>query len=184
MSDPRSPGPVRSPRRLGGDVRGGDLPSADGRIRTLTAGLAILLLVTIALLPGPRASAQGLTLRSLGGDSFSEGEMSRGPTIVVVWASWSPRGRDVVSRVNALHRRWSSKCRVLTVNFQEDRQTIQEFLATQNLQVPVLLDEDGAFAKKYAVTSLPGLLVFRDGQKAFGGRLPDDPDRVLGEIFP
>lgn len=176
LSGHRPAGPVRGPRRLGGDVR--------ILIAVLAVVAMVVILVTVALLPVPRASAQGLTLRSLGGESFSEGEMSRGPTIVVVWASWSPRGRDVVPRVNALHRRWSSKCRVLTVNFQEDRQAIQEFLAGQSFQVPVLLDEDGAFAKKYAVTSLPGLLVFRDGQKAFGGRLPDDPDRVLGEIFP
>lgn len=146
-------------------------------------GLAVVALLTL-LLP-PRVDAQGgLTLRGLGGESFSEAELSRGPTIVVVWASWSPRGQDVVPRVNALSRSWSSKGRVVAVNFQEDRATIERFLSGQGFQVPVLLDEDGAFAKKYAVTSLPGLLVFRDGQKAFGGRLPEEPDRVLGEIFP
>lgn len=146
--------------------------------------LVLLLLGLGAALAAAPASAQGMVLRGTGGESFSEADLSRGPTIVVVWASWSPRGRDVVPRVNALHRSWSSKSRVVTVNFQEDRATIDEFLAGQGFQVPVLMDEDGAFAKKYAVTSLPGLLVFRDGQKAFGGRLPDDPDRVLAEIFP
>lgn len=139
----------------------------------------------VALLLSPRVGAQdGITLGGLRGESFSEAELSRGPTIVVVWASWSPRGQDVVPRVNALNRGWGSKGRVVAVNFQEDRATIERFLSSQSFQVPVLLDEDGAFAKKYAVTSLPGLLVFRDGQKAFGGRLPEEPDRVLAEIFP
>lgn len=146
-------------------------------------GLALTTLVAL-LLPTVLGAQQGITLRGLQGESLSEAELSRGPTVVVVWASWSPRGQDVVPRVNALHRKWSSKCRVVAVNFQEDRATIEQFLSGQSLQVPVLLDQDGTFAKKYAVTSLPGLLVFQDGQKSFGGRLPEDPDRILSEIFP
>lgn len=154
--------------------------------RTLVGtGLAVLLAACLFLVLVPTGQAQGgLTLKGLGGETVSEAELTRGPTVVVIWASWSPRGRDVVSRVNALHSSWNSRTRVVTVNFQEDRATVQEFLSGQSLRAPVLLDEDGAFAKRYAITSLPGLLVFRDGQKAFGGRLPDDPDRILSEIFP
>ena len=154
-----------------------------GRTGSVAVALGLLLLLP-ALFPTALGAQQGITLSGLGGGSFSEAELSRGPTLVVVWASWSPRGKDIVPRVNALHRKWGSKCRVVAVNFQEDRTTIEEFVSGQGLQVPVLLDEDGAFAKKYAVTSLPGLLVFQDGQKAFGGRLPEEPDRVLSEIFP
>jgi thiol-disulfide isomerase/thioredoxin len=154
-------------------------------LRTAVLGAALLVAaVLVALAPCALQAQGGLHLTSLRGESFSEADLARGPTIVVLWASWSPRGQDVVPRVNALNRSWSSKSRVVAVNFQEDRATIERFLGGQSFQVPVLLDEDGAFAKKYAVTSLPGLLVFRDGQKAFGGRLPDDPDRVLSEIFP
>jgi len=149
----------------------------------LPAVLGVTILLGAFLAPQVRAQA-GIDLQGLRGESFSEAELSRGPTIVVVWASWSPRGRDVVDRVNSLHRSWSAKSRVVTVNFQEDRATIEEFLSGKGLQAPVLMDQDGAFAKRYAITALPGLLVFRDGQKAFGGRLPDDPDRILSEIFP
>lgn len=152
-------------------------------LRRLASTLAIVIFCALVW-SQPSVAQGGLILHGLRGETFSEADLSRGPTIVVLWASWSPRGRDVVDRVNALHRSWSSKGQVLTVNFQEDRATIEQFTSEQTFQVPVLMDTDGAFAKKYAVTSLPGLLVFRDGQKAFGGRLPDDPDRVLAEIFP
>ena len=41
-----------------------------------------------------------------------------------------------------------------------------------------------AMAKRYAVATLPGLLVIKDGRVAYRGKLPDDPDRVIVEILP
>jgi hypothetical protein len=51
------------------------------------------------------------------------------------------------------------------------------------LGTPVFLDADGAFSKTYAVTNLPGLLVFKDGKVAYRGKLPEDPDVVIGEVL-
>jgi thiol-disulfide isomerase/thioredoxin len=127
--------------------------------------------------------AQGLSLRGLRGESLSESDLARGATVLVIWASWSPRGQDVVSRVDRIQTRWSGKCRVVMVNYQEDREAIERFLAGKSPTVPVLLDEEGAFAKKHAVTALPGLVVYKDGQVAFRGKLPDDPDRILADIL-
>lgn len=127
--------------------------------------------------------AQDLRLSGLRGEELRESDLGSQPTIVVVWASWSPRGRDIDRRVNALTERWGGQARVITVNFQEDRDTVEKFLADKNLGAPVFLDADGAFSKKYAVTNLPGLLVFKDGNTAYRGKLSDDPDSVIGEIL-
>lgn len=147
---------------------------------------AIALLLSIALvaaaLPVP-AAAQGLTLRGLGGETLREADLGRGSTIVVVWASWSPRGKDIDGKVNALVERWGGRARVITVNFQEDEATVREFLAGKNLRAPVFLDPDGAFSKKNAVTNLPGLLVIKDGETAYRGKLPDDPNSVISPIL-
>jgi thioredoxin-like negative regulator of GroEL len=129
------------------------------------------------------ASGQGLILPGLASGQLSEADLSRNATITIVWASWSPRGQDIVARVNAIHSRWNSRVRVVTINFQEDPAAVQRFLGGKGLAAPVFLDRDGDFAKKFAVTNLPGLVVFRDGQTPYQGRLPDDPDSVLNEIF-
>lgn len=129
------------------------------------------------------SDAQEVRLHGLGGEELRDADLAQGTTIVVVWASWSPRGRDVVERVNALSGRWGRQARVITVNFQEDRPTVEGFLAGKGLRTPVFLDTDGAFAKRYAVTNLPGLLVVQNGEVAFRGKLPDDPDAVLAEII-
>ena len=151
------------------------------RPRWLAAALALLLLGA-ALVPAP-ASAQGVRLPGLQGGQLTDGDLAQGATVVVVWASWSPRGKDIVDRVNAIQSRWGSRARVVTVNFQEDRGTVEGFLAGKGLAVPVYLDADGAFSKKHAVTNLPGLLVVRDGNVAYRGKLPADPASILNETL-
>jgi len=73
---------------------------------------------------------------------------------------------------------------VVVVDFEEDRPAVEAFLAGKALTVPVFLDTEGALAKKYGIATLPGLLVLREGQVAYRGKLPDSPERVLQPLFP
>lgn len=156
-------------------------------LRRLAAPLGILAAVALlaALVAGTAmpAAAQGALLQGLQGERLAEADLAQGTTIFIVWASWSPRSRDIVDRVNPLVQRWSGKARVLTVNFQEDRQAVEGFLSGKNLGATVYLDASGAFSKKYAVATLPGLLIIKDGQVVYRGKLPDDPDRVITEVL-
>jgi thiol-disulfide isomerase/thioredoxin len=142
---------------------------------------ALLLLLMPAFAGG--LSAQEDSLSCLGGTRLSEADLAHGTTIVVVWASWSPRSRDIVERVNALAGRWGGRARVVTVNFQEERPVAERFLAGKHLGVPVCLDPDGAFSRKYNVATLPGLLVVKDGQVAYHGKLADDADQTLAGLL-
>lgn len=156
-------------------------PRPAGAPRTGRA-LAFTLLLVLGLLAAP-LSAQDLRLPGLQGGQLTDANLAQGATILVVWASWSPKCRDIVDRVNGIQGRWGQSARVVTVNFQEDRAAVQEFLSGQRFSVPVYLDLDGAFSKKHSITTLPGLLVVRDGATAYRGRLPDDPDAVISEIL-
>jgi hypothetical protein len=141
--------------------------------------LALVLLAGLARASG----AQEISLSCLGGEHLNEGDMSRGANIVVVWAAWSPRSRDVVQRVNALASRWKGSARVTTVNFQDERQAVEGFLAGKSFGAPVCLDPDGLFAHKYNVANLPGLLVVKNGEVLYRGKLPDDAERVIAEFL-
>lgn len=143
----------------------------------------LLAALAIALLSAGSVSAEDVRLGCLRGESLSDADLAKGATIVVVWASWSPRSRDIVERVNPLAARWGGRARVVTVNFQEDRSAVDGFLAGKSLAVPVCLDADGSFSKKYNVANLPGLLVVRDGQVAYRGKLPDNPDQVIADLL-
>lgn len=154
------------------------------RLRTLRAAAALALALLAGLGLFAPVAAQGPILQGLGGERLTEADIAQGATIFIVWASWSPHSRDVVGRVNQVAQRWGGRARVVTVNFQEDRGAVESFLAGRGMTATVFLDADGAFSKKYAVATLPGLLVIKDGRVAFSGKLPADPDRVLAEILP
>jgi thiol-disulfide isomerase/thioredoxin len=148
-----------------------------------TLALVFLSLAALAHFACARADAQVVALSCLGGERLSESDLARGATIVVVWASWSPRSRDIVQRVNPIVSRWSGSARVVTVNFQEERQAVEGFLAGKGFSAPVCMDPDGVFSRRYNVATLPGLLVVKDGQVAYRGKLTDDVDRIIAGLL-
>lgn len=145
------------------------------------AALALALVLSAALvaLPGGAAADDDEGLPGLDGGRLTQADLAKGDTIIVVWASWSPRSRDIGSRVEALAARWGKRARVITVNFQEDAEKARAFARKQRLSVPVYLDVEATFAKRHAVTSLPFLLVLSEGETAFAGRLSADPDTTI-----
>lgn len=148
----------------------------------LWMGVLAVLGLTLTSLP---AGAQDFRLQNLGGGGpLTDADLAQGSTLVVVWASWSPRCRDIDQRVRQLADRYGNRARVVAVNFQEDRQTASAFLADHPMNVPVYLDQDGTFSKKHAITTLPGLLVMQNGVASYRGKLPDDPAQALADLFP
>lgn len=146
------------------------------------ASSALVLALAAVLLAAPArltAAEDDEGLPGLDGGRLTVADLSKGTTIIVVWASWSPRSRDVGARVEALVARWGERARVVTVNFQEDADKARAFARKQRLSVPVYLDREATFAKRHSVTSLPFLLVVDGGETAFAGKLPADVDAVI-----
>lgn len=153
----------------------------------LLASSAVVALVAFAVMAAPLAAAgdlpPNLRLPGLRGGELTARDLAQGSHVLVVWASWSPRCRDIAERVEAIEGRWSGKARVATVDFQEDAEAVEQFLRGKSMRVPVYLDRDGAFSKSLEVTTLPGLVVVRDGKVRFQGRLPADVDALLDELL-
>lgn len=150
--------------------------------RRLAIGLALL--VCLLVVAGLVVAQDGdLRLPGLAGGELRESRFQQGAHVVVFWTSWSPRGRDIVPRVNEIANRFGDRAQVVTVNFQEDAADVRAFLRDQErLQVPVYLDTDGALSKKYRVNSAPWLLVIKDGRTAFSEKLPPDAS-VLAQVL-
>ena len=149
--------------------------------RRFVRALAVTVALGMAAL-AVAGRAQELRLPGLDGQTLTDADLRQGNVVVVVWASWSPRSRGIAERIDALAA--GGKARVLTVNFQEDRPVVEAFLANNRFRAPVYLDGDGAFAKRYALANLPGLLVLKNGTVAYQGKLPDDPAPLLRDLLP
>jgi thiol-disulfide isomerase/thioredoxin len=159
------------------------LPATAAR-RSRATSLALFALALLALRgDAPLRGQEGWQLPGLSGAALSSGDVASGVTVMVVWAGWSPRCRDIVERSNALVDRWGGQARIAMVDFQEERADVDSFLSGKGARAPVYLDGDGAFAKQHRVTTLPGLVVYRDGAVAYQGKLPPAPDDLLADLL-
>lgn len=148
------------------------------------AALILVLLLGLAVVPGSAAGAQqGGTLPGLSGGQLSAADLAQGTHIVVVWASWSPRCREIAPRINQLAKKFSGQGRVITVNFQEEAEKVQDFVRQHPFDAPVYLDRDGEFSKVHAVTALPGLIVVRKGEVVFQGRLAEEAEAQIQDLL-
>ncbi len=150
---------------------------------SLSLGLALVVLFLTPIVQPLQGQEHGLRLPGLEGGEFKESDLENGDTILIFWASWSPRCRDIKQRVEDISRRWGKVARVITVNFQEEPGEIRDFLGTGKTTFPVFLDTSGNFSKKHLITTLPSLLVYRDGDRVHRGRLPAEADAILGKIL-
>ena len=138
----------------------------------------------LLLASGPlSAQRDPARLSGLDGGELTQAALEGGHSVIIFWAGWSPKGRDIVERVNQIHSKWNDRARVLTINFQEDEEDVREFLSSQRMKAPVYLDSRGAFSKKHAVTDLPGLVIYKDGRVAYRGKLPRDADALIARTL-
>lgn len=138
-------------------------------------GLAVALASVAALSPGWTADAlPAFRLVGLRGGEITENDVATGRHYLVVWASWSPRCRDILERTEQLAQREGARSRVVLVSFQETREEVERFLGERKVAVPVYLDSEGSFARAFRIATLPGLVVIADGQIRHQGRLPED----------
>lgn len=154
-----------------------------GRLAITMTVVGAFLLASLALVGSPSVAQSGSALPGLDGGSLNPSELGQGSHVLVVWASWSPRCRDIVPRVNEVASRMGGRARVAAINFQEEPAAAEAFLAGKGLAVPVYLDRSGDFSKAHAVTTLPGLIVYRDGEVRFQGRLENDAAAQVEALF-
>lgn len=149
-----------------------------------TSSIVLLAVLLCGLTPAAATAAEDdFRLPALDGRATLEpADLESGSTIMVFWASWSPRCRDIVDRTNAIAEDWGERATVVTVNFQEEADVARDFIGGE-LDVDTYLDSDGAFSKQHTMTSLPGLLIYRDGEVAFRGKLPADPSGLIAQAL-
>jgi thiol-disulfide isomerase/thioredoxin len=88
--------------------------------------------------------------------------------VLEIWASWCGPCMESMPLVDGVVREFAGRSvEFFAVNLEEQAEQAKAVLQRHKLNVPVLLDQDGVVAAKYAVTAIPQTVVIdRDGKVA------------------
>jgi thiol-disulfide isomerase/thioredoxin len=115
--------------------------------------------------PRKRATPSIELLCSTGSTWRLQSEKGR-PLVLNFWASWCGPCREEMPSLQALAERHRTEgLRVMAVNFREADAAVHKFVEETSLDLPVLLDRDGAAAKAFDIHVFPStVIVGRSGR--------------------
>ena len=110
----------------------------------------------------PRPGA--IDLRDIEGRHIVRNDFHDRVTLVNFWASWCAPCVEEIPSLNRLQQKMSGRpFELISINYAEDKTTIEEFMRRVQVDFPVLLDRDGAMSKRWNVIAFPSTFVIGPG---------------------
>jgi peroxiredoxin len=135
--------------------------------------------------------ATDFTLPDLAGNSVSLAKLKGSVVVLDFWASWCGPCVASLPRLDKIHQDYANKgLKIYAINLRESKKEVADFVAANNLTLPVLLDADGSVAKQYRVEGIPQTVIIgKDGlvKKVIVGFDPDADHEVrkfIDSLFP
>ena len=136
------------------------------------------------------SQAPDFQLNNLDGHSISLSDLRGKPVFINFWATWCSPCRSEMPYIQEIYEEWSGKgLVVLAINIGESPSQVEEFMESQNLSFPVLLDTGKNIAQKYNIQGIPtSFFVDKDGvvQEKIIGAFPSKAaiEKSLSKIIP
>ncbi|MFH0769608.1 MAG: TlpA disulfide reductase family protein [Chloroflexota bacterium] len=134
--------------------------------------------------------APNFQLKNLDGQIVSLAGLRGKPVLVNFWATWCPPCRFEMPFLQQIYEEWSDRGLILlTIDIGENQTLVEEFLKTNSLTMPVLLDSERSVSRMYTITVIPTtFFIDRDGViqgRKFGAFSNKEEIEVyLGKIIP
>lgn len=124
-----------------------------------------------------------INMKDINGNSYSKKNFKGQVTLVNFWATWCTPCIQEIPMLNRLKKKMTGfPFELISINYAEDRKTIVDFMKKVNVEFPVLLDQNGDFARKWHVISYPSTFVIdAKGNIKFGVNAAiewDDPEFI------
>jgi len=139
--------------------------------RMLTAILVILIVLgsitTACQSEAPQVGkpAPDFQLNTLDGQPISLSDLKGKPVLINFWQIRCPSCRMQMPYIQQVYDEWQAKGLVLlAINIGERPSQVAEFMQSQGLSFPVLLDSEGKIAQQYSIPGIPTtFFIDRDG---------------------
>jgi len=126
----------------------------------------IIVLLLIILVNGCNLSSNGgsgsgnpapdFQLQDIEGQTVTLSSLRGSPVMLNFWASWCGPCRDEMPFLQQIYEdRDSYGVTLITVNLRESLSLVTQFMQSNNLSFPVLLDTDGSVSLNYNVSGIP-----------------------------
>ena len=101
-----------------------------------------------------------IDLQDTEGKSFIKKHYRDQVTLVNFWATWCPPCIEEIPSLNRLNQKMRGlPFELISINYAEDKQTIEKFMKQVDVNFPVLLDYNGEFSKQWQVITYPSTFV-------------------------
>ncbi|MHB1392180.1 MAG: TlpA disulfide reductase family protein [Clostridia bacterium] len=96
------------------------------------------------------------TLEDLNGNKVTLSQLKGKKVFLNFWATWCPPCKAEMPHIEKLYQETKdSDLVILAVNVGEDKKTVQDFIAKNKYNFPVLLDVKGEVSQLYQVSGIP-----------------------------
>ena len=130
-------------------------------------------------------AAPNFKLPDLNGQQVSL-DQYRGKVVMIdFWATWCGPCRMTMPIVENLQKEYADTMVLLTINLQESRDAVRDYIRAQGIHSRVLLDEEGLVGTMYGAESIPlQILIDKQGIVRFiqAGYGPGMASRLRAEI--
>ena len=110
--------------------------------------------------------APDFTLKDLEGKDVKLSDYKGKIVILNFWAVWCKYCKEEMPDLNELNKELEkdNEAVIITVDSQESPEIVKDYISSNNLNLKVLLDQDGSVTQTYGITGFPTTFIInRDG---------------------
>jgi len=125
------------------------------------------------------------TLYNLAGQEIAVGKEKK-ITVINFWATWCPPCRAEFPELDNFVKRNGDKVQFYSIDLQEDRAKVDQFLKNGNYSFSALLDKDGAIAKQFRITAIPTTIILDEKgvirYRKSGGVTENELENIIAKL--
>jgi DsbE subfamily thiol:disulfide oxidoreductase len=134
----------------------------------------LVIILTLAILIASCAGNQNprigkpapeFQLNTLDGQPVSLSDLKGKPVLINFWASWCRPCCEEMPYLQQIYDEWQERgLMLLAINIGDNLSQVAEFMQSQGLSLPVLLDTEGKVAEQYGIRGIPtSFFIDKDG---------------------